>query len=120
MHQFDRSPLNSSVFALLLTAFALLLSLVFRPFLDPDTFSLFLLTIWASAWFYGRAGGAVASAGSAVALLIFFLSPITWISVTRLAAFVGLASLLTWVTASWRDSRRLFSSTLSSIADAVV
>jgi PAS domain S-box-containing protein len=38
----------------------------------------------------------------------------------QLLVFAALASLVTWATASWRESRRLFSSTLSSIADAVL
>ena len=40
--------------------------------------------------------------------------------VSRLFFYIAIASLLTWVTASWRDSRRLFASTLSSITDAVL
>jgi hypothetical protein len=38
----------------------------------------------------------------------------------RVGTFLVMAVLITWVTAAWRDSRRLLAATLSSIGDAVV
>ena len=38
----------------------------------------------------------------------------------RLAGFVLMALLITWVTASWRESRRLLAATLTSIGDGVL
>ena len=55
--------------------------------------------------------------------LLFFFRPEaapSWTSATRLVAFVVIAGALTWMTAAWRDGRRLFGATLSSIGDAVL
>ncbi len=119
---FPRSPLNGSVFALALTAAAVLATWILRPYLEPDTFTLFIVGVWLSAWYYGRAGGFTAAAASAVAILYFFLRQDAGLStmLTRLGTFVAMAALITWVTAAWRESRRLLAATLSSIGDAVV
>jgi len=125
LNPLKRSPLHSSVFALGLTAIALLVTLAIRSYLEPNTFLLFIAAAWVSAWLYGRTGGLTATAASALAILYFFYwpevsaSPPSWRVLSRLLAFVAMASLITWVTASSRDSRRLLASTLSSIADAV-
>ena len=126
MNPFKNSPLNSSVVALALTSVALLLSLVVRPYIEQDIFLLFFVAVWLSALYHGRAGGLTATGASALAILYFFLRPDpdatspSWGVLTRLIIFVLMGSLLTWLTASWRDSRRLLSSTLSSIGDAVL
>ena len=121
-----RSPVHSSVFALALTAVALLISLVIHPYLEPNTFLLFIVAVWLSAWYHGRAGGALATAASSIAVLYFFLRPgataadLSWSLAARLLGFVLMALLITWVTASWRESRRLLAATLSSIGDGVL
>ncbi|HUK16581.1 MAG TPA: PAS domain-containing protein [Bryobacteraceae bacterium] len=126
MNPFKNSPLNSSVVALALSAIALLVSLVVRPYIEQDLFVLFFVAVWLSAWYYGRAGGLTATGASALAILYFFLRPDpeattpSWTVLTRLIIFVLMASLLTWLTAAWRDSRSLLASTLSSIGDAVL
>ena len=127
MNPLRRSPLHGSVFALALTAIALLLTLLIRPFLEPSAFLLFIIAVWLSAWYYGRPGGLLATGASALAILYFFLWPSlvsaegpSWNALTRLLAFVVMGSLMTWVTASWRASRSVLASTLSSIGDAVV
>ena len=61
MNQLPRSPLHSSVFAIVVTALAVLLSFVFGPFLSPDAYLLFIAAVWASTWFHGRTGGFVAT-----------------------------------------------------------
>ena len=38
---------------------AWLASLLIRPYLEPDAFLLFLVAVWLSAWYYGRAIGFV-------------------------------------------------------------
>ena len=50
MNQFPRSPLHSSVFAIVVTAVAVLLSFVFGPVLSPDAYLLVLAAVWASTW----------------------------------------------------------------------
>jgi two-component system, cell cycle sensor histidine kinase and response regulator CckA len=121
-----RSPVEGSVFALALTAAALLVSLLIHPYLEPDTFLLFIAAVWLSAWYHGRSGGAVATGASALAVLYFFLRPdaaaldISWNMLARLVGFVLMALLITWVTSSWRESRRLLAATLSSIGDGVL
>jgi hypothetical protein len=106
----------------MLVVAALLTSLLIRPYLEPDAFLLFLVAVWLSAWYYGRAIAFVAVAASAAGLAYFFLSGTGPLQAAppRLAAFVVTASLIAWVTAAWRESRGLLVSTLASIADAVV
>ncbi|HKE20843.1 MAG TPA: ATP-binding protein [Bryobacteraceae bacterium] len=126
MNPFKGSPLNSTVVALALTSMALIVSLVVRPYIEQDIFILFYVAVWLSAWYHGPTGGLTATGGAALAILYFFLRPDpdattpSWSVLTRLVIFVLSASLLTWLTAAWRDSRQLLSSTLSSIADAVL
>jgi PAS domain S-box-containing protein len=125
MDQLRRSPLTSSVFALAITAVAVLVSWVLRPYLEADIFLLFTMAVWLSAWYYGRTGGLMAAAASTLAVVYFFLrqesaGAWSWTQAYRLGAFVAVALLITWVTASWRENRRLLSATLSSIGDAVV
>ena len=73
MNRLERSPLYGSVVALALTAVALLISLLLRPYLEPDTFLPFLLVVWLCAWYYGFTIGLVATGASALALLVFLL-----------------------------------------------
>jgi two-component system, cell cycle sensor histidine kinase and response regulator CckA len=124
MNRLKRSPLHGGVFAVAASAVALLLTVTLSWYLQPDIFVFFLAAVWVSAWLYGRMGGLVAAAASAVAIVVFFLRPsdatALWTIVVRVSAFVILSGILTWMTASWREGRRLFSATLSGIADAVV
>jgi two-component system cell cycle sensor histidine kinase/response regulator CckA len=126
MNRLKRSPLHSSVFALAVSAVALLLTVLVRPYLDPNLFVFFLLAVWVCAWLYGRTGGLVSTAASAVAILYFFLrtdpgvTAPSWNLLVRLTSFVVIGALVTWMTAAWREGRRLFAATLSGIGDAVV
>jgi two-component system cell cycle sensor histidine kinase/response regulator CckA len=126
MNRLKRSPLHGSVFAMAVSAAALLVTVFLRPYLDPNIFVFFVLAAWISAWQYGRTGGLVSTAMSAVAILYFFLRPDpavtapSWTVLFRLMAFVVLGSVVTWMTAAWREGKRLFSATLSSIGDAVL
>src|SRR3954447_3992620 len=126
MNRLKRSPLYGSVFALALSAVALLATVVVRPYLEPNVFVFFFLAAWASTWQYGRTAGLVSTATSAVAILYFFLrtdptgpTP-SWSILTRLIAFVVTGGLIIWMTAAWREGRRLFGATLSGIGDAVL
>ena len=126
MNRLKRSPLHGSVFAMGVSAAALLITVVLRPYLEPNIFVFFVLGAWVSAWQYGRTGGLVATAISAVAILYFFLRPDpgvtapSWNVLFRLTAFVVMGSVVTWMTAAWREGKQLFSATLSSIGDAVL
>src|SRR3954447_9503263 len=122
MTRLERSPLHGSVVALALTALALLISLLLRPYLEPDIFLLFVVAVWLSAWYYGRMIGLLATAASSSALAYFFINASTpiWAIAARLGSFLIIACLITWVTSAWRESRRLLASTLASIGDAVV
>jgi two-component system, cell cycle sensor histidine kinase and response regulator CckA len=114
------------VFALALTAVAVLISLLMRPALEPNAFLLFMIAVWLSAWYHGRTGGAVAAGASTLAVLYFFLRPglsaadLSWSTLARLLGFVLMALLIAWVTAAWRESRQLLAATLSSIGDAIL
>ncbi|HEY7390020.1 MAG TPA: ATP-binding protein [Bryobacteraceae bacterium] len=125
MKPFARSPLHSTVFALLLTALAVLLSVVFGPYLADLDFLFFVGAIWASAWFHGREGGISATVLSAgVFFLYYFTSGADHETVPlrllRILSLVVLGLFVTWLTAAWQGSRRLLFSTLSSIGDAVL
>src|ERR1035441_9609206 len=118
MIRLERSPLYGSVVALALTAVALLISLQLRPYLEPDIFLLFLVVVWLSAWYYGLIVGLVASGASALALLVFFFAGVSgfWEAGVRLGSFLGIAGMIIWMTAEWRESRRVLASTLESAA----
>src|SRR5450432_3582278 len=122
MRHLERSPLYGSVVALALTAVALLISLLLRPYLEPDIFLLFVLVVWMSAWYYGRTIGLVAMGASALALVVFFFSGAAgfWAVGVRLGAFLTTAGVIVWMTAEWRESRRVLASTLAGIGDAVL
>jgi two-component system, cell cycle sensor histidine kinase and response regulator CckA len=125
MKRFPRSPLHSTVFALLLTALAVILSVVFGPYLAAEDFLFFVGAIWVSAWFHGREGGISATVlSAAVFFLYFFISGADHetvpLKLLRILSFVVLGLFVTWLTAAWQGSRRLLVSTLSSIGDAVL
>ena len=124
MNRLKRSPLHGSLFALALTAVALLLTVLLRPYLEPNVTLFFLIAAWVSAWQYGRTVGLVSTAFSSTAIVYFFFRPEPegppWGAVARLLAFVAIAALIPWMTAAWRDGRRLFAATLSGIGDAVL
>ena len=122
MNRLQRSPLHGSVVALALTALVLLVSLLLRPYVEPDIALLFLVPAWLSAWYYGRTIGMVAAGASALALFGFFFSGITayWLLGVRLGSFLAIAVVVVWTTAAWRESRRVLSSTLEGIGDAVL
>jgi two-component system cell cycle sensor histidine kinase/response regulator CckA len=125
MIQLPRSPLHSSVFALILTAVAVLLSVVFGPFLEPDAYLLFVAAVWASAWYHGRTGGLVAT-GLSTLVFAFYLfgsglsHDSTPVALRRILSFLVLSVCLTWLTGAWQHGRRLLGATLSSIGDAVL
>ena len=75
MNRLKRSPLHGSVFAIAVSAAALLLTVLLRPYLEPNIFVLFVVAAWVSAWQYGRTGGLVSTAVSAVAILYSFFRP---------------------------------------------
>ena len=126
MNPLKRSPLNGSAYPVALTAIAAVASLSLERWLEPVLPLFFLAAVWLSAWRRGRSGGALAAALSSVALLYLFLKPgPPWtipsaIVLSRVLAFLVVALVVTWVTASWREGRRLLAATLSSIGDAVL
>jgi PAS domain S-box-containing protein len=125
MNQFPRSPLHSSVFAIVVTAVAVLLSFVFGPFLSPDAYLLFLAAVWASTWYHGRTGGFVATGFSTLVFVFYYFgsglsrdpAPV---ALRRILSFLLLSVCITWLTDTWLRGRRLLASTLSSVGDAVL
>jgi PAS domain S-box-containing protein len=126
MNLLERTPLHAWVFALALTAIALVLSLVVLPWMEPAFFLPFLGVVWLSSWYHGRMGGLVATLAAAVAIPFFFLPPILSFAIesprggVRVGAFIVVATILTWSTAAWKEHRSLLASTLSSVAEGVV
>ncbi len=119
--------MNGGVFALAVTAAAVLTSLLLRPYLDAR----FLRSL--------RCRGLAERSGiTAVRAelwprplrrLPFFTSfqaadsqaPVSlWRTAAQIAAFLAIAVLITWITSAWRENRRLLEATLSSIGDAVL
>ena len=125
MNQFPRSPLHSSVFAIVVTAVAVLLSFVFGPFLSPDAYLLFLAAVWASTWYHGRTGGFVATGFSTLVFAFYYFgsglsrdpAPV---AMRRILSFLLLSVSITWLTDAWLRGRSLLASTLASIGDAVL
>jgi len=121
------SPLQGSAVALGLTVLALLISLAIRGYLEPDIHILFLVAVWAGAWYSRWTGGFTAAAASSGFLLYFFFRPESvagatppWGMALRSVVFLGMSLLITWATSAWIDSKTLLTSTLASIGDAVV
>ena len=118
MNPLPRSPLHSSVFAIVVTAVAVLLSFVFGPFLSPDAYLLFLGAVWVSTWYHGRTGGFVATAFSILVFAYYYFgsglshdpAPVAW---RRILSFLLLSVSMTWLTDSWLRGRRLLASALS-------
>ncbi|HTS25797.1 MAG TPA: ATP-binding protein [Bryobacteraceae bacterium] len=128
MNPFKSSVLRGTAMALAITALALLVSVVVDSYLEANALLfielLFLAAVWLSAWFSGRLGGFTATIASSFAIPYLFVRPESggnpagvWAPVL---AFVVMAAMLTWVTAEWQDSRKLFSATLSNIGDGVL
>jgi two-component system, cell cycle sensor histidine kinase and response regulator CckA len=125
MSQMPRSPLHSSVFAIVVTAVAVLLSFVFGPFLSPDAYLLFLAAVWLSTWYHGRTGGFVSAAFATLVFVFYYFgsglsrdpSPV---ALRRILSFLVLSVGITWLTDSWLRGRRLLASALSSVGDALL
>src|SRR5215467_9971156 len=125
MSQFPRSPLHSSVFAIVVSAVAVLLSFVFGPFLSPDAYLLFLGAVWLSTWYHGRTGGFVATGFSTLVFVFYYFgsglardpAPA---ALRRIVSYLLLSVGITWLTDSWLRGRRLLGSMLSSIGDGVL
>ena len=126
MLQLKDSSLQSGIFALALTALAVLAALLLRPLLEPNLFLPFLLAVFASAWYYGHVGGFWATALSTVALgaLLIELHEPWYAGGPNLAAcllsFVAISVSATGLVSGFHRSRSMLSATLSSIADGVV
>jgi two-component system cell cycle sensor histidine kinase/response regulator CckA len=120
------SPIHSSVFALALSALALLVSLLFRPLLEPNFYLPFLAAVFASAWYYGRVGGYTATALCTVGvgfLLVRLHAP--WyaggVSIPiGLLSFMAISAGATALISGWLTSRSMLTATLSSIGDGVL
>jgi PAS domain S-box-containing protein len=126
VYQLKDSSLHSSIFALALTTFAVLVSLLLKPLLQPNFFLPFLVAVFASAWYYGHVGGFSATALSTVALgaLLVELREPWYAAGPNLAAtllsFVAISVAATALVSGFHTSRSMLSATLSSIADGVV
>ena len=126
MFQLKDSSLHSSIFALAVTTFAVLVALLLRPLLEPNLFLPFLVAVFASAWYYGHAGGFSATALCTVALgaLLVELREPWFVGGPNLAAsllsFVAISVAATALISGFHSSRNMLSATLSSIADGVV
>ena len=126
MFRLKDSSLHSSVFALALTTFAVLVSLLLRPLLEPNFFLPFLIAVFVSAWYYGHVGGLTATLLSTIALgaLMAELGEAGRVGGANLAAtllsFVAISAPVTALVSSFHSSRSMLTATLSSIGDGVV
>src|SRR2546423_3675288 len=111
---------------LALTCCAVLISLILRAFISPDYSLVFIAAVLASAWFYGKPGGVLATVLGVIAIEFVFLARYfsfaleTWYDVGRLIAFALVALLITFLVEELRHSKERLAATLSSIGDAVI
>jgi len=123
---FKDSSLHSTVFALALTALAVLVSLILRPLLEPNFFLPFLLAVFVSAWYYGPMGGFSAAALSTVALGAVTMELRTpWQGASAslaasLLSFLAISVAATALVSGFHSSRSMLTATLSSIGDGVI
>ncbi len=126
MHQLKNSSIHGSIFALALTTFAVLVSLLLRPVLQPNFFLPFLVAVFASAWYYGHVGGFSATVLCTVSLGAFLVAlHEPWYAngpnlAATLLSFVAISVCATALVSGFHNSRSMLSATLSSIADGVV
>ena len=122
MFQLKGSPLHSSVFALALTALAVLISLLLRPLLEPNFFLPFLMAVFCSAWYYGHVGGFTATVLCTAALASFLVeirAPL-YAGGANVMAFLAISVAATGLISGWHTSRSMLTATLSSIGDGVL
>ncbi|HUS16147.1 MAG TPA: PAS domain S-box protein [Chloroflexia bacterium] len=126
-------PGRGYAIAVVATGAAVLLSLVFRPFIEQNAFLLFFAAVAVSAW-YGRARAALLSVAlGGLASNYFFLPPFNSlkladpITAARLGGFVAVALVITALSEGRaRAATRLYAErerfriTLASLADAVI
>ncbi|MFN7999251.1 MAG: response regulator [Bryobacteraceae bacterium] len=120
------SRLNSSVFAVAVSALALLTALLLRPVLEPNLYVPFLAAVFCSAWYYGHTGGFMATgfSASALAFVLSQLRPPMYPRSSNLLAgvlsFVAVSIAATAIISGWHSSRSILNATLSSIGDGVL
>ena len=122
MFQLKGSPLHSSVFALALTALAVLVSLLLRPLLEPNFFLPFLMAVFCCAWYYGHVGGFTATVLCTAALAAFLVeirAPL-YAGGANVMAFLAISVAATGLISGWHTSRSMLTATLSSIGDGVL
>jgi two-component system sensor histidine kinase KdpD len=91
--------------AVLAVAATLLLTLLFRPWLEHNDFLLFFPALVVSAWYGGIGPGLSATLLSLLAIDFFVLPPVyglnlSWDYIPRLGAFAFVALLTSWLTAA--------------------
>jgi signal transduction histidine kinase len=108
-----RHPLILRVlFALGTVGAAFTLDQVFRNFFAPAPFMLFFAAVMLSAWYGGLASGLVATLLSAVVVEDFIITPFLTSelhdpgTLTRLAVFLGIGSVTSWLFASLHAAHR--------------
>lgn len=119
-----RFAASAGFFSLVITAAAFVCFLPIAQF-GPAVFLPFVASSCLSAWFYGRTGGAIATALGTAALCFAppgwpVFSTVTWGSAAQAGAFLLLGLWSSWATASWREGRGVLDSTLSTLGDAVI
>jgi len=100
-----RSPLLCYGVASAAVALALVLTLLLRPLLDPDVFSLFFAAVMVSAWYGGLGPGLLATALAVLVIDSFLLYPVDKFtlnlhSLLRLIVFMLIALLISSLTAA--------------------
>jgi PAS domain S-box-containing protein len=118
--------------ALLASALALLLTWLFRSFMERNLFLWFFVAIVIGAWYGGLGPGLLVTAIATLGIGYFFISPfglldIGWEGLLRLGVFALIAMLISSLTEVRRQSALLAQAqreqlrvTLTSIGDAVI
>ncbi|MFQ4146097.1 PAS domain S-box protein [Chlorogloeopsis sp. ULAP02] len=112
--QFVRRPVRLKDYgiAIIASGLALLLSLLFSPFIASGTFTLFLASVVFSSLYGGREAGLLATVIGGLASAFFFLAPVLSFSIAtlegslRLGLFVGVSLLINEMNAARQQAQR--------------
>ncbi|MBD2355838.1 PAS domain S-box protein [Tolypothrix sp. FACHB-123] len=98
--------------AVLAVGSALLLTFLLEPLLSPTIFLLFFAAVAVSAWYGGMKSGLFATTLATISVAYFFLTPVfspliySLDSLLRLALFVLVTTLISWLNSQLRTAKR--------------
>ncbi len=107
--------------AVVVTAGALLLSLLLEPLIEPDFSPIFLGAIALCTWRWGVRSGVLSTVISAASMLYLFLPPhyslafLSWSTFLRELSFAATASLIVWLVKNFNAAHTRLTQSLEAI-----